>query len=179
MSETRRNGLTLRAMRTALAAAGVVALCAAAALPLFASEDLQGAWAMSQAAQIGAVDAAWSGGLDLRDVSNRSISREALRRGLKAGSQRELSAAAEVSRLEGLRALLEYIESLGLEAALRGESGDPLQRIEAAAQPAKSPKACPPARGISLPAPASSGPGLSRLQLSYAPGRLCRVPLRC
>ncbi|MFH1724497.1 MAG: hypothetical protein ABII00_07735 [Elusimicrobiota bacterium] len=139
--------------------------------------------AMSQAAAIGAWEAARQAeGLDLRDAFNRPISRADLRRGLRAGSVRMIHEAARLSRLPGLRALLEYMDRAHLLAArLRAEGPGPARCESAvAAREVRSPKVHAKPVFLSMEAPDTASEfTLSPLQLTYAPGRLRVLPLLC
>lgn len=94
------------------AAMGLLALCLAAALPLFASEP-QAAGDAWRALSAGP-------GIEVRDAFNRAVSRPALEREIKAGSFEILAQAAAFASLPKSRLVLELLErSAWLASTLR------------------------------------------------------------
>ncbi|MFA6093637.1 MAG: hypothetical protein WCU88_10725 [Elusimicrobiota bacterium] len=102
--------------------AGLLALCLLAALPLFAHAD---PWTALSAA----------GGLDVRDASNRPVSRESVEQQVRAGSRELLRQAAGRDRMQAR--LLDFFERTGLlSSTLRTQRSE---RGQAEHQPAAAP----------------------------------------
>lgn len=174
-TDERRSGTA--AKRTIITMALLV-FCLALAIPLFAQDDQR---ALHQAAQVGTWEAIDSQGIELRDASNRVISRADLARGLRAGIERQRHQAADLSSLPGLKAFLGYLDRLGLGSALR-DGVVPLAALVCAIVP----------RSVRLPKVQAAAAAfltrvletgsdfiLTTLQLTYTPGRLIFVPLLC
>jgi len=76
--------------------------------------------AMAQAVSVGAWEAAWEAkGIEVRDATNQVVSRDSLVRGLRQGGAAMEREAASLSALKALAFLLDYLDRLGLGAALR------------------------------------------------------------
>ena len=120
-------------------------------------------------------------GLELRDAHNRAISRDALAGEVRAASRRVEDAAADLSRVKGLRDFLRYLEAPGqLAHAWRGGRGNaPAPEEISPAPPPSSPKIVVP----ELPMLAGTMDNrrailLSPLELSTTPGRVRVLPKR-
>jgi hypothetical protein len=96
----------------------MLAALLAFSLPVFSQAATQQEQrAMILAADMGAYSAAMqSDGLDLRDAQNRPISRAALQSGLRAGTQAARKEAESLSAVQGLAALLDYLDRDDLAA---------------------------------------------------------------
>lgn len=99
--------------------AGLLTLCLAAALPIFAAEGTSAAdeWAALTAAE----------GLDVRDSQNRSVSRVAVARAL-GRAQRNQETAGASSRMRFLRTFLDRVSLLA--ASWRQEMPPPFRRMD-------------------------------------------------
>ena len=155
---------------------GLLAFCLAVALPLFATERREPGSAMRSASRLDAWRVVMSpDGIELRDYQNRLISRQGLRRELRAGERAAAGEAADLSLVPGLRALLAYLDRVDLNAdALRGGAGRGERRAAVSAiLPLRSPKIAPsPIRLLGAAPSGRAEPILSPLQFTLTPGRV-------
>lgn len=189
---------TIADAKRALIIASLLAFCFAVALPLFADAPdapigsvgalrpaaggaAPARSALEQAEAMGAYEAREAQGIELRDRFNRRISRAAIERELRAETHRLAGQSADLSRVPGLRRVLEYLERPAhLARGWRPEG--PAESSHAVAVPAlplKSPEVVAPPHQVG-PAPPdeSSLFTLSPLQLYYTPGRILITPKR-
>lgn len=144
------------------------AFCLFAALPLFAQSSAgPDAWTVLNA----------SAGLDLRDASNRPVSREALARQMSAGSRGLLRQACSRAQAR----LLELLERSGLlSCALRGQGRDAGRgRPQAALSPLREPELWPSAApALALVRPVSRDVSTDSTKPESLPA-IVFLPLRC
>lgn len=135
----RRVGWNARQTWTVL---GLLVFCLALVLPLYAAEG--------RSSDVDVLAALEFEGLEIRDSRNQIVSRSAIEKGLREGSQRSARRSADLSKLTGLRALLTFLDRPDLLAsALRTEN--PLsERGEGAfaVSPRKNPKVRPSASKV-------------------------------
>lgn len=168
-----------RVSRSLAAALGALPLACLLAAPACPSEGR----ALSQAASVGPWAAlTGSEGLDLRDESNRPISREALRRELRSADEASRRQTLPLSRLRHASLFRQFLDRLfPLASALRAEGSGGASREECSAfSPPREPKPALPAPGLRSPSPDAGLPVfLSDYRPSDLPGRLTPMVLRC
>ncbi|MEE8424481.1 MAG: hypothetical protein V3S11_01565 [Elusimicrobiota bacterium] len=142
---------------------GLLVFCLALALPLYADAPIgevealrpaAGGAAEGRSSDVDVLAALEFEGLEIRDSRNQVVSRSAIEKGLRKGSQQSAKHAADLSKLSGLRALLAFMERPDLLASALRTEKPIFERGEGAfvASPRKNPKVRPPAQKV-LPAP--------------------------